>query len=871
MGFFTTTPAEKYGPSLLDRLPIGISVYRLADLRDPTSLQLVYSNPASGAITGLDVDAEMGRRLVDVVPGIGETGYLEVYAEVARTQTARDLGTVTYGDDRVKESTYAVRAIPVGGQSLAVVFEDVSDRSEVAELVDARAELVREESRYRSLVESAAAIVWTTPPSGELETDQVRWQAVTGQTPEESAGTGWLDAVHPEDQAHTLDAWRAAVAGGGEYRTEHRLRQADGAYRRMAVRGTPVAGDDGAIVEWVGTHTDVEDQAMAAAELAAYEARFRTLFDAIGDVLLVYPLGADGPEPFVAFNQAAVERYGYTPDELRAMTVADLGDPGRLDVAGSLDELRRTRRATFDSTHRTKAGVRLPMATSARLVEYDGRLCVVALCRDDADRRQFRREIARTNRTLEQAVEERTAELAGFSEDLKILHGITTADYDTHEARTDAYLRAGCEMFDLPVGVLSATPLDPETGERLYRIEAVVSPDPSLAPGLTVPIEQAFCDAVLQRRETVVYADAAAEAPEHPACAGRGLRAFIGTPVWVDGEIEGTLNFVSPEPRAGFSDIERDLIEVMAQAVGRRIEADRFEADRAQARERYRTIVETVDAGVIVVDADLRVVMSNPSARELLGLQDRDHDGERRTEEMDQRWPVVDTNGEPVSEADLPERIALVTGQPSRGTVQGIAAPGRPVRWYRVNATPIDQDHDGAPDAVVVSFHDVTDFREAADAAERSQALLQSVLAASPDGVMAFESVRDDDGRIVDFRWTLATPLSAEIVGRTPDDLVGQKLLDVFPGNVAAGLFDAYASVAETGAPFETTAPYEADGLRTTFRLRAVPLAGADGFTISFTDAGVAPSAPVPPASGDAITAPSAHRPAGTSPADGAA
>ena len=844
MGLFTTTPAEKHGPDLLDRLPLGISIYRLEDARDPRSFRIVYGNAASGDITGLNVTRETGRRLVDVVPNIGETGLLEVYAEIVRTQEGRDLGTVTYGDDRIEEATYGIRAIPLADRCVAIVFEDVSDRSEVRELHDARADLEREEARYRSLVESSAAIVWTTPPSGELQTDQVQWQAVTGQTPEESAGAGWLDAIHPDDRAHTMAAWQAAVATRDPYRTEHRLRQADGSYRRMAVRGTPVVGDDGAVVEWVGTHTDVEEPAAAAAELAASEARFRTLFDAIGDVLLVYPLGADGPEPLVAFNQAAVERYGYSADELRAMTVTDLVAPGRIDVEASLDELRRTRKATFDSTHVTRDGTRLPMATSARLVEYDGRLCVVALCRDDSDRRAFRREIARTNRTLEAAVEDRTRQLEAFSDDLKILHGITTAEHESHQARVDAYLRAGCEMFEMPVGILSATPLDPETGDRLYRLDAVVSPDPALTPGLTVPIGEAFCDAVLEQRRTVSYADANDEAPEHPACAGRGLRAFIGTPVWVDGEIEGTLNFVSPEPRpAGFSESESDLIEVMAQAIGRRMEADRAEADRAETRKRYRTIVETVDAGVIVVDTRLRVVMSNPSARELLGMEDRDLDGDRQTDEMPQRWPVVDADGRPVPEGDLPERVALATGEPVRGAIQGIVPPGEPVRWYRVNATPVDHDRDGVPDAVVVSFHDVTDLRELVSEAdrtrteaERTRSMLESVLAASPDGVMAFESVRDGAGAIADFEWTLATPLSAAIVGKTSDELVGRRLLDVFPGNVEAGLFDAYVGVVETRAPFETTVPYQADGLQMVFRVRAVALPDADGFTVLFTD-----------------------------------
>ena len=833
MGLSTpAAPPDRFAPDLLDRLPLGISVYRLDDPGDPASFRLVYANAASGEITGLDPARELGRRLVEVVPNIGGTGLLERYAKVVRTGDGADIGLVTYGDDRIEERTFQVEAVPLSDRSVGVVFEDVSDRAELQALRETRASLVREEARYRSLVEATAAIVWATSPEGAFVEDQPEWRAVTGQTEGELMGAGWADAVHPDDRAATVEAWTAALAAEAPYQVEHRLRQADGAYRRMLARAVPVRDAGGAVVEWVGVHTDVEAERTAGAKLAASQARFQTLFDALSDVVLVYPLTAEGPGTFVAFNHTALDLYGYTAAELRRMTVADLLAPGRVDLEAALAELRRTRRSTFESTHVTKEGRRVPMATSAQLAEFDGRLCVIALCRDDTERRQFRRELSRANLGLERAVAERTARTEAFAEDLKILHRITTAEHPSPQARYEAYLRAGCEMFDLPIGILSATPLDEATGERMYRLDAVVSPDPALVPGLTVPLSEAFCDAVVERGETVVYADAEDEAPSHPACAGRGLRAFVGTPLRVDGEIVGTLNFVSPEPRpAGFDPSERELVEVMADAVARRLSLDRAEEAETEARERYRSIIETVEAGVIVVDADARVVMSNPSAREFLGLDDG-HD--RETDDHAARWPVVDAHGREVAPEDLPEREVLRTGEAVRGVVQGVVPPGRETRWYRVNATPIDRDHDGEPEAVVVSFLDVTDYREALDAARRSQGLLRSVLAASPDGVMAFRTVRDDEGGAVDFEWTLANPRAAEIVGRDADALVGARLLDVFPGNREAGLFDAYVGVVETGAPYETVVPYPHDGLDSSFRLVAVPLPTEDGFTVTF-------------------------------------
>ena len=832
MGLFTKTPADRFATDLLGQLPLGISVYRLEDPDDATSFRLVYSNAASATLTGLQIEKEIGRRLVDIVPGIVETGFLERYMEVIRTKRPTDLGLVTYGDERIAERTYEVRASPLSDRALGIVFEDVTERGELQALRATRAELERGEARYRSLVEATAAIVWSTPPSGEFVDVPAQWERVTGQTPAEAHGWGWLDAVHPDDQEATASTWRQAVASQSSYHIEHRLRHADGQYRRMAARAVPIVGDDGQIQEWIGVHTDVEEQSQAAAELAASEARFRTLFDAIGDVVLVYPLTAEGPGPFLLVNEAALETYGYTREEMRSMTLADLLAPERIDVGSVLAELRKSRRVTFDSLHLTKGGRRLPMSTSARLVEYDGRLCVISLCRDDSERREFRRQLARANHTLERSVAERTAQIEAFAEDLKILHGITTSVHDTPEARYEAYLRAGCEMFDLPIGILSATPVDRETGERVYRIEAVVAPDAAIQVGLTMPLSDAFCDAVVARGETVAYADAAEEAPDHPACVGRGLRAFIGAPVTIDGEIAGTLNFVSHDPRpSGFAATELELIEVMADAVARRLTLDRVERAQSETKALYGSVLDAASDGIYGLDAEGRTTFVNPAAVALTGWSAAEQLGARQHDLIHHHRP----DGESYPVETCPIYLTLHDGQ-ARSSDDEV--------FWRKEGTALPVTYSVTPimagnvvrGAVVLFRERVPGLEEAVQAAQQSENLLRAVLAASPDGVMAFRAVRDASGDIVDFRWTLVNPRAETIVGHAVSDLLGQRLLDVFPGNREAGLFDAYVAVVETGQTYEQVVPYPLDGFATSFRIVASAIQDEDGLTVSFVD-----------------------------------
>ncbi|MFK7789487.1 MAG: PAS domain-containing protein [Phycisphaeraceae bacterium] len=112
--------------------------------------------------------------------------------------------------------------------------------------------------------------------------------------------------------------------------------------------------------------------------------------------------------------------------------------------------------------------------------------------------------------------------------------------------------------------------------------------------------------------------------------------------------------------------------------------------------------------------------------------------------------------------------------------------------------------------------------------------LLAGVLDSSLDGIMAFTSVRNDTGQIVDFTINFVNKQSEQIVGRQSHDLLGKRMLDILPGNKADGLFDAYIQVVETNEPFYTEHHYAHDGLDHWFSIKAAKC--SDGFTVTFSD-----------------------------------
>lgn len=141
--------------------------------------------------------------------------------------------------------------------------EDISKRKAAEEAFRKTAD------RYRSYIELTEQVGWVTNADGDVEEDIPAWRKFTGQTYAEIKGQGWAKAIHPDDLAHTLEAWKKAVATRSPYEVEYRLRRHDGLFRNFIARGAPALDKGGTIREWVGTCIDITERKRMEAELFA--------------------------------------------------------------------------------------------------------------------------------------------------------------------------------------------------------------------------------------------------------------------------------------------------------------------------------------------------------------------------------------------------------------------------------------------------------------------------------------------------------------------------------------------------------------------------------------------------------------------------
>jgi PAS domain S-box-containing protein len=129
----------------------------------------------------------------------------------------------------------------------------------------------RAEQELRNIVDTIPAVVWVARPDGSNAYANSRFVAYSGMVPSQTAGSGWREAIHPDDLDRHEGKWRASVASGEPHESEVRFRGADGEYRWHLDRGLPLRDEDGNIIKWYGVVTDIEDRKRVEAALRRSE------------------------------------------------------------------------------------------------------------------------------------------------------------------------------------------------------------------------------------------------------------------------------------------------------------------------------------------------------------------------------------------------------------------------------------------------------------------------------------------------------------------------------------------------------------------------------------------------------------------------
>ncbi len=193
-------------------------------------------------------------------------------------------------------------------------MEFVGAVSDVTAAKRAEEKLRQSERELRQLIDAVPQHIFVLGADGDrLYSNEVA-REYHGLGPEDPEQDQLAVFVHAEDREAVLAERRRMISIGEPYELEARLLGKDGLYRWFLIRGNPLRDEQGRIIRWYGTRTDIEDRKRAEEKLRQDERELRRITDAIPQAISV--LAPDGRILYA--NEVVLDYTGLSLENVKA-------------------------------------------------------------------------------------------------------------------------------------------------------------------------------------------------------------------------------------------------------------------------------------------------------------------------------------------------------------------------------------------------------------------------------------------------------------------------------------------------------------------------------------------------------------------------
>jgi two-component system NtrC family sensor kinase len=325
-------------------------------------------------------DDYVGKNILEISPGIKDSGRYESYVEVMRTGepfTAEDMVT----DSELGELRFGVRAFKAGA-GLGLVLTDITGRRQAEDkLKESRVK----ESYLESLIENALEGIVVLNADGTFRYESPSMERLLGRSPEDRVGKNSFEFVHPDDMVEAGEAFAGLIRDpGSTIHAEVRGLHKDGSWRILDVVGRNLVGDP-KVRGIVANFRDITERKLAEEALRDSEEKFRRLVEDMNDGYCVI----QGSK--VVFANARVARmFGYGTQEVLGKTVEEALPPG---IVAELSKMRARRQrgdviGQYDVTLVGKDGQERQVELGTRVTQYEGKPALSVAVRDITERKE---------------------------------------------------------------------------------------------------------------------------------------------------------------------------------------------------------------------------------------------------------------------------------------------------------------------------------------------------------------------------------------------------------------------------------------------------------------------------------------------------
>ncbi|MBE9137412.1 response regulator [Nodosilinea sp. LEGE 07088] len=463
--------------------------------------------------------------------------------------------------------------------------QEICDRKRV------EAELLQEKSLLRSVIDAIPDLIFFKNQQGQYIVWNQAFELFTGVEAESIRQRTDADLFSPQAAAWIQTHDSQVLRTGEPLRHEEWATTPDQNRRLLDTYKIPIYSPEGVLLGLIGVCRDMTDRKIVEDHLNRTTSRLSTLIGNLQAGILV----ENEHREIVLANQRFCDIFGVEQkpaallgadcSQVAAQSAAIFVNPDQ--VIQRINELLETKKPVTGEEIVLKDGRVLerdyvPIVSGDRFQGY------LWQYRDITSRKASEQALIKTSQTLKE-----------FSHNLKQIHRLNIQNFDSIDDLFEDYIRTGCQILNFSGGAIGSLQ------SQDYKIEAVQSNLEALYPGLQCRVDNTLCLQAIQTRQTVSYPHLGSltDIENNPTYQAFEWGSFISTPIFVDDRVFGTFCFFSEQPREhGFVNHEHEIIELMAQSIGKFIRSREMEqqqqAVEAALREsesRFRQLAEHIE------------------------------------------------------------------------------------------------------------------------------------------------------------------------------------------------------------------------------------------------------------------------------------
>ncbi|WP_034981644.1 PAS domain-containing sensor histidine kinase [Epilithonimonas tenax] len=208
-------------------------------------------------------DAVIGKKIHEAIPELEGQPFLQILKEVYKTgetYSATEAKALLERDGKLETFYYNFSYKALKNQN-GEVYAILNFAKDVTDLVLAKKQIQENEEKYKNLADSLPIIIWTADKDGNVDYYNKKWYEYTGFEELDNRKNASSKILHPDDFPKAMAVWNKSQENKVAYEIEYQFKDKtkENGYRWFLGRAIPIKDDDGEVVQWIGTCTDIDE------------------------------------------------------------------------------------------------------------------------------------------------------------------------------------------------------------------------------------------------------------------------------------------------------------------------------------------------------------------------------------------------------------------------------------------------------------------------------------------------------------------------------------------------------------------------------------------------------------------------------------